>query len=817
MDLEHFLTELRPDGPWLLSAINESGTIETALHKTLKTARAWVDFKSAEEFNLYYHVNTAAKGHDKRAKKSDIDTVEFLHVDVDPFPREDLKADILDGQPEAIEEMKQHNEDERARILLELTTLRPDMVPEPTFIVDSGGGYQALWRLKEPKAIRGSAEAIAEVELRNKQLETLFKADHCHNIDRLLRLPGTMNIPNKRKREKCREIVEATLHSHNAVSYDLEEFVTAPKPPTLEKAVDVSITGSVEKVQSVEEMDQWLKTLGPARMDAVKVIMVDGEGDWHKHEKDMSASGWVFHFCCECVRAGVPDEKIYAILMDPDWAISKHVLSQPNKDRAAKRNIGRAHLFSIDPELDQMNQIHAALADLGGKFRVMRMHDPDAKMRTDEDGDDFKRESFTLHTKTDFLSWYMNRFVEYEANGKTKRKQLGQWWLEHPNRRQYNRVVFQPDEDTPEDTLNMWNGWQANDRPGKCDLFLAHIHDNVCHIDPEFYSDPAAAKAHQEQMYEYFLDWCANMVQNPAQPGHTALVLSGEKGVGKGFVVTRLGELVGRHFLQITNSAHLVGNFNAHLAETLLLFADEAFYANDKKHDGVLKGLVTEPTIPIERKGIDVEQIPNYLHIIMATNLDHAVQVSSDERRYVMFDVGNEHRQDHAYFRAIAQEWCKGGRDAFFSLLRHRDISKFSAGATPPWTPALKRNYLMSLDSVYAWWLSKLKQQYIVDTDADWPKEVPVKQMLADYGSWCKANNERYPAGEEEFGARIKKLCAYKGRHRTRKTVQVTNVDGNTEALQRYFYRFGTIEECRALWEDLFVPIPWDDADAEDS
>jgi hypothetical protein len=37
----------------------------------------------------------------------------------------------------------------------------------------------------------------------------------------------------------------------------------------------------------------------------------------------------------------------------------------------------------------------------------------------------------------------------------------------------------------------------------------------------------------------------------------------------------------------------------------MLLFADEAFWAGDRKGEGALKRMVTEPTLFIEQKGID--------------------------------------------------------------------------------------------------------------------------------------------------------------------------------------------------------------------
>jgi len=56
-------------------------------------------------------------------------------------------------------------------------------------------------------------QACEEAEAYNRQLELVLEGDHCHNIDRIMRLPGTWNIPNAKKRaagrvERMARIVE---------------------------------------------------------------------------------------------------------------------------------------------------------------------------------------------------------------------------------------------------------------------------------------------------------------------------------------------------------------------------------------------------------------------------------------------------------------------------------------------------------------------------------------------------------------------------------------------------------------------------------
>ena len=103
-----------------------------------------------------------------------------MHADLDP----------ADGEtPEAA----------KARYLGQLEN---GFEPPPTWIVDSGGGIQAGWRMDEPIGLEGAdREAlVAEAENRSKALMLRLGSEAgTQNIDRILRLPGTINIPNAKK------------------------------------------------------------------------------------------------------------------------------------------------------------------------------------------------------------------------------------------------------------------------------------------------------------------------------------------------------------------------------------------------------------------------------------------------------------------------------------------------------------------------------------------------------------------------------------------------------------------------------------------
>ena len=120
--------------------------------------------------------------------------------------------------------------------------------------------------------------------------------------------------------------------------------------------------------------------------------------------------------------------------------------------------------------------------------------------------------------------------------------------------------------------------------------------------------------------YDYLMDWMARLIQFPAQQGEVSIVLMEIEGTGKGLLARALLYILGQHGLAINHAKHLTGNFNAHLRDCVFLFADEAFYAGDKAHVGVLKALITDQLSPSRPNTPTPSRRPICLHLMMASN-----------------------------------------------------------------------------------------------------------------------------------------------------------------------------------------------------
>ncbi len=245
-------------------------------------------------------------------------------------------------------------------------------------------------------------------------------------------------------------------------------------------------------------------------------------------------------------------------------------------------------------------------------------------------------------------------------------------WLSHKNTIRYNQIVFNPMYNNvaiSPTTFNLFRGLAYKPKKGNWRIFIHHIYQIICNGD--------------KYVTRYLISWISNMVQGKPKPG-VAIVLQGEKGTGKSIFVTLFGKLFGRHFSSIVQSKQLVGNFNDHLKEAYLVFAEEAFWAGDKQAESALKSLITEDTMMIEKKGYDAYTIKNYTNIIFATNNEWSVPASKDERRYCVLKVNNKVKQDHAYFDKLNKIMLEqGGLEAMLYDLLKYDLNNINLRQVP--------------------------------------------------------------------------------------------------------------------------------------
>jgi hypothetical protein len=764
-----FLNKWSPSGPWILTAISPStGKIETRAFFAdgQEMMKSWIDERNGK-LNLYFTINRVRDPVDRKPSKTDISEIIAFQVDADPRVGEDLTQ-------------------EKARILKAFQEFKP----HPSVIVDSGSGCQAFWLLKEAIKLDGTEAMALEYEAYSVQLELLLGGDRTSNSDRIFRMPGTINLPNEVKKKKGRVPCLASIIEWNDYKYALSDFTKAQTKIQSKKLERETLADGGEKVNITGSITpcyiDMLEAQNIRLTENVKTLITQGDVG----NKYNSRSEALFAVVCALIRAGADDQTVAGVIMNRDNAISASVLDKPRPERYAAKQIQDAKEFAIDPLLRKLNSKHAVISDVGGKCRIISEVFEYALHRT----------RISTQTFTDFINRYLNIKVQIavDKNNNPVQKPAGKWWVEHPMRRQYDTIVFAPGRDVPE-AYNLWQGFSCEAIPGDCSLFIEHVKENIC--------------SGNEEHFRYIFSWMARCVQQPDCPGEVAVILRGEMGTGKGAFCKHFGALFGRHFLQVSDPKHLVGSFNSHLRDCVLLFGDEAFWAGDKKHESVLKSLVTESTIAIEAKGVDVVSCPNYTHIILASNSSWVVPAGSNERRFFVLDVGKERMQNKKYFNALQEQMNKGGREALLHMLLTWDISNFEVREVPQ-TLALQDQKVLSQSSEEQWWFEKIEEGRILKDHDCWECEIMKTALQDDYIGFMQRTGIMRKASSTVLGKFLGRMCpgGVPRSYQRMAQIKLLGDHGEPVTLNRrmYFYMFPTLEECRKHWDNHHGgPFKW--------
>jgi hypothetical protein len=405
-----------------------------------------------------------------------------------------------------------------------------------------------------------------------------------------------------------------------------------------------------------------------------------------------------------------------------------------------------------------------------------------------------------------------NRF----HNQKVGKQRLGDWWLAHPARRNYRRIVCAPPPlPCHAEDFNTWQGFTVEPDPApephqRCKRFLHHLHQVICDGVDEYFS--------------YLLDVCALTVQRPGVPSEVAIVMRGPSGVGKGTFASNFGKLFGPHFLPVSKPGQVTGRFNDHLSGCVVLFADEAVWGGNKQDVGTLRAMVTEREIAIEAKFARVVKQPNLVHLIMSTNEDWVWPVAMRERRGFILDVGEHEFMTPAYFTAIHEEWAAGGAAAFLALCQQREIYGDRLAPIPK-TPGLLAQMDLSNNPLHAWWTDRLAAGEFWPGQG-WPEFVSGLDLLENYlaltnptygRAWTKKQTEM------TFTIDMKGLLPKRMTRRRRMTL--VNVNANRPGLppdlqniQRWGWDLPRLALCRAHYDHVTgVPRDWPEPEGDAS
>lgn len=433
-----------------------------------------------------------------------------------------------------------------------------------------------------------------------------------------------------------------------------------------------------------------------------------------------------------------------------------------------------------DSVVDRFNQ-NFALVMIGGQAIVLQ---EDRKVF---DG----RVDIKYMSIAGFKEFYGNRQVMV---GKQQIPESA-YWLKHEERRSYTSVVFEPRAKEP-DAYNLWRGFSVDpDSTGDWSLLDEHIKENLAKGD--------------ESLYRWILGWFAHIIQHPDEKSGTSLAFRGKQGTGKTIIGKAMGALYKPHYVLVEDSRYVIGQFNSHMASTLLLHADEAFFAGDPRHIGKLKGMVTSDTHRIEMKGKDTFEVSNYIRLLVTSNNDFIMPAAFEERRFAVLDTSDARIQDKPFFRALWRQLENGGFGGLLHHLQTMDLSTVDV-TTIPETSALQEQKLHSLDGVMRFWYERLHQgQILPGRSEDWPTMICIDDLYESYIKRSEDWGERRRVDIPTFGKELKKVWPNRHLKKIKAHVERNDRNGYKVKAEIWAYELETLKKHRDAFKVTAGEVDW--------
>src|ERR1700694_1440644 len=270
-------------------------------------ALRWLIEADREGDGIYYNANEEeplGKGHGK-AKEAEVSTVRFLHVDAD------LPAGTAPDDVETV----------RAELLAKIKAA--PLVP--SLIINSGNGFGLFWELAEPVTV--TAKNLEDVKTRNIALADQLGGDDCENLDRVMRLPFTVNRPNAKKIKAGRVPVLADIVTdlRGLVVYALVEFV----PAAVSNEMTTTLTKSSGTAYETIGSPDIPETVDLSTLDeSLRSIIENGPPAGYAK----SRSEAVYNCACDLRRFGWSNGDILFVLTNATNGIADHIFDQKQRE-----------------------------------------------------------------------------------------------------------------------------------------------------------------------------------------------------------------------------------------------------------------------------------------------------------------------------------------------------------------------------------------------------------------------------------------------------------------------------------------------------
>ena len=334
---------------------------------------------------------------------------------------------------------------------------------------------------------------------------------------------------------------------------------------------------------------------------------------------------------------------------------------------------------------------------------------------------------------------------------------INSWLSNNPQQRCYDDIGVYPNESKcPKNIFNMWRKFPMEFitdyeyKENELQSILNHI---------------KILSGNNEEVYNYFIKWIAQMIQYPEVKSNCPTLIS-EEGAGKGTLMKLMCKMLGssKVFETTQPSRDVWGDFNGRMCNTFLINLNELSKKETTECEGKIKGLITDPKLTINNKGVNQYDIISYHRFIATTNNQEPIKTTQDDRRNWVVRSSDEKCGDKEYFNYLHniledENVVKTCYEYFKSI---PDMDKFNL------LPLPKTDYHNNLkklsDNPIEMWLESFTLKNFDKEEV----ELIGSETCKLFKEWCQENDIKYEIDSKKLGVRLSLLKINgikKGRH----------------------------------------------------
>jgi len=320
-------------------------------------------------------------------------------------------------------------------------------------------------------------------------------------------------------------------------------------------------------------------------------------------------------------------------------------------------------------------------------------------------------------------------------------------WINDENIRLYNTLQFIPSNDYDNEDYNTWRGFNQEKIPLPENFDV----NNNMYVDmfKEFITNLLGGIENQEYI-DYFIAWCANIIQNPDNRSCVCMVLySYEEGVGKNMIIKTIERCIGEKYMNYISDAsnQLFGKHSSAEMNKLLISLNEVKGKDTYTNTDIFKTRITDDKREVELKGKETMLINNYCSYIINTNNLNMVNAGEKDRRFCVMDCNNPRILDKLYFLDYEKTINKSNEAirCIYEYLKTYDIEavvpNMLFSEARPKTALYKE--LVECNKQKEWdFMEQFAYEYINGRTDEYGRVfVSYKELWNDYRRYCQNNN----------------------------------------------------------------------------